>query len=204
MHNRASLKGILWLPEVLKWVAAKTGTITRPSSFISWPLHFINWIYSLLNRAKPGSGGIIAQSRLNFSILEWCLRKDVTQSIKWLHIPKSTVWRELGMILVIREIHFIFRKTPSEVPTALFSRYCLPSCLSISSHWVGSFIFRCMADSLLIATKMNSLLWMIISELRPQCNGAGWLNASECFGSSQLSMHRWQNNIAAYDRPHKA
>jgi hypothetical protein len=53
MHNRASVKGILSLAEGFKRVAAKTGTITRPSTFISLQLHCVIWLHGLLNRAKP-------------------------------------------------------------------------------------------------------------------------------------------------------
>jgi len=85
-HNRASVKGILWLAEVFNRVALKTGTITYPSTFIFLPLHCNTWLYDLLNWAKPGYGGSIAQSWLNMSILEYCSRKDVTQLIKCLCI----------------------------------------------------------------------------------------------------------------------
>ena len=77
-HNRAPVKRILSHTEGFKRVAAITGNITHPSSFISLPLHSITWLYGLLNWAKPGYGGIIAQSWLNLSILECCLRKEVT------------------------------------------------------------------------------------------------------------------------------
>jgi len=64
--------------------------------------------------------------------------------------------------------------------------------------------FRSIANCLSIATTMNSLLQTMISVLCTQGNGAAWLNASECFWYSQPSMHRWQDSIAASDRPHKA
>jgi len=82
--NTASVKGILWLTKGSKRVGTITGTITRPSAFILLPFHCVTWEYGMLNRSKPGYGGIITQSWLNLSILEWCLSKDVTQSIKCL------------------------------------------------------------------------------------------------------------------------
>ena len=87
-HNRASVKGILWFARGFKRVSATTGTITCPSAVISSHLHCITWQNGLLNRVKTGYGGIIAQSWLNLSILECCLRKDVTHSIKCLSIPR--------------------------------------------------------------------------------------------------------------------
>jgi len=125
MHNRASLKGILWLAQGLKRVAVKTGTIIHPSAFISLPLHWVTWLYGLLNRAEPGYGGIIAQSWWDLSILVCCSRKDLTETFKSLSIPIEMVWRISGTIIVVREMGFIFQKTPSEVPTARSSS-CFP------------------------------------------------------------------------------
>jgi len=104
MHNRASVKGILWLDEGFKRVAKKIGTITCLSTFISLPLDWVTWLYWLVNRAKPAYGGIIARSWLNLSILESCSRKDITQSIKYLSIPWWMVWSISGTIIVIRDI----------------------------------------------------------------------------------------------------
>jgi len=87
VHNKATAKGIFWLAEGFIKVAVKTGTITCLSAFIYIPLHCVTWQYGLLDRVKPGYGGIITQRRLNFSILECCSRKDVTQSNKYLGIP---------------------------------------------------------------------------------------------------------------------
>jgi len=87
MHIRASVKVILWVAEGFRRVALKTGTITRQSAFISLPLHCVTCLYGLLNWAKTGYGGIIAQSWLHSKILECCLRKEVTQSIESLLIP---------------------------------------------------------------------------------------------------------------------
>jgi len=81
-HNRTSVKGILRLAKQFERVAAKTGNITHPSAFISLPLYCVTWLNSLLNGAKPGYGGLTAQSWLNLLILECCLRKDGTLSIK--------------------------------------------------------------------------------------------------------------------------
>jgi len=141
IHKRASVKGIFWLTEEFKWVAVKTGTITRLSTFFSLALHCVTCLYGLLNWAKPGYGSIILQSWLNLSILEWCSREDVTQYIKWLNIPRLTVWRILGTIIVCREMHFIFQKAPSVVPTTWSSRYCLASRLSVIFPSVVSIIF---------------------------------------------------------------
>jgi hypothetical protein len=77
---------------------------------------------------------------LNLSILACCSRKDVTQSIKCFSIPRLTVWRILGMIIVVGEMHFIFQTTPSEVPTARSYRYCLSSHFSVSSPSVASIL----------------------------------------------------------------
>jgi len=51
---------------------------------------------------------------------------------------------------------------------------------------------------------LNSHLQMTIVVLCKQRNGASWSRAIEWFRSIQPSMHRWQDNIAASDRPHIA
>ena len=126
---------------MFKWLAAKTEPITQQSAFNPSPLHWVTWLYGLLNRAKSGYGGIIAQCWLNLSILEWCSRKDVTQSIKCLSIPRWMVWIISGTIIDVREMHFIMQMTPSEVQTAWSSTYCAAFHLSVSSPWVGSIFF---------------------------------------------------------------
>jgi len=141
MHNRASVKGMLRLAKGCERVAAKTGTITCLSAFISLSLHCITWLYGLLNWSKQGYGDSITQSWLNMSILECCSSKAVTHSIKCLSIPRERIWRIPGTIIVIGEMHFIFQITPCESPAAQSSRYCLASHLSISSPWVTSSIF---------------------------------------------------------------
>jgi len=137
----ASVKGILWPTDEFERVTAKTGIIMRPSSFIFVTLCCRTWLYGLLNRGKPGNGVIIAQSVLNLPILECCSRKNITQSIKWLSIPRQMVGRMLGTIIVVGEMHLIIQKMPSKVPTARCSRHCLASRLSVSSPWVVSIIF---------------------------------------------------------------
>jgi len=88
MQNRASVNGILRLTEAIERVTMKTGTITPLSAFISLPLYFVTWLHSLLNWAKPWYRGVITQSWLKLSILECSSRKDVTQSIRCLSIPR--------------------------------------------------------------------------------------------------------------------
>jgi len=134
MHHRASVKGILCLAGGLQRVAMKTGTITRHSAFISGPLHCVTWLYGLFNIAKPGYGGIIAQSGLNLSIMECCSRKDVTQSDKWWRIPRHTVWSISSRIIVVGEMNFVIQLISCEVPTARSPRYCLASRLSLISN----------------------------------------------------------------------
>jgi len=141
MHNTTSVKGNLWLAKGFETVAAKSGSMTHPSAFISIPLYCVTRLYGMLNWTKPGYGGIIAQSWLNMFILDCCSRKDITQSIKCLNILWWRVWRISGMIIVVRDMHFICQKTPSEVPITQSARYCLPSCLSMSTPWVASIIF---------------------------------------------------------------
>jgi len=140
-HNRASVNGILWLTKQYKWVAANTGTIMCPSVFLSLLLHSIKWLYSLLNCAIPGYGSIIVLSCSNVSILQCYSRKGITLSIKFSSIPRWMVWRILCTITVLGEMHFLFQKTPSAVPTTWYSRYCLASSLSIPSLWVACIIF---------------------------------------------------------------
>jgi len=139
-HNRASVKGIIWLAEAFKRVATKTETITRPSAFISLPPHCVTLLYGLLNAAKPEYRGIIAQTWSKLAILECCSRKDVTQSAKWLCIQRWMIGGISGLIIVVGEMHFILQMKPSKVPTAGSSGYCLASRLSISSPWVVSII----------------------------------------------------------------
>ena len=139
--NRASVKGIVWLAKGFERVSTKTGTIPHLTALISIPLGCISWLYWLLNRAKPGYGGIIAQSWLNLAILECGSSKDVTQSIERLSIRRWKVSTISGTMIVVGEMHFIFQTTPSEVPTAWSSRYYLASRLSVSSPWVASIIF---------------------------------------------------------------
>ena len=137
-HNRAFVKGIIPLTMGFKRVAINTGTITRLSALISLPLHCVTWLYALLNRAKPGYRSIIAQSWFDLLILESCSREHVTQSIKCLSILWRTVGRIWGEIIVVGEMHSIFQKLPSELPTTQSYRYCLASCVSVSSTWVPS------------------------------------------------------------------
>jgi len=85
MHTRASVKGILWLTEGFERLAMKTGTTTSPSASITLWLHCITWPGGLSQWAKPGYGGIIAQSRLYCSTLECWLSMDITQFIKCFH-----------------------------------------------------------------------------------------------------------------------
>jgi len=61
-----------------------------------------------------------------------------------------------------------------------------------------------MADSLSIATMMSCILQTSMLVLHTQGNEVAWFSASDCFRSSQPSMHRWQDNIAASDCPHEA
>jgi len=82
MHSRASVKGILWIPEGFQRIAVKTGTIAGLTTFISRPLDLVRWLSGMLNRGKPGYGAIIAQSCVDLSNLECFLRNDVTQIIK--------------------------------------------------------------------------------------------------------------------------
>jgi len=140
MHNRASVEGILGPTEWFERVAPKTGTIMGSSAFISLDPHGVVWLYPLLNRAKPRYGGIITQSWLILSILDCGSKTDVTQSIEWLSIPRLMVWRMSGMIISFREMCFIFKKTPSDLPTAASSRYCVSSHLSVLSPQVASII----------------------------------------------------------------
>ena len=85
-NNGSSKKGIIWLAEGFERVTTKSWTITRSSAIISLTLNYITWLCGLLNCVKPRYVGIIAQCWLNLSILECCLRKGITQSIKWLSI----------------------------------------------------------------------------------------------------------------------
>jgi len=78
MHNMAAVQGILWMAERFKWDTAKTGTITLLSTFFSLPLHCVTGLHGLLSQVKPGNGRIIAHGWINFSILECCLRKEIT------------------------------------------------------------------------------------------------------------------------------
>jgi len=96
MHNRASVEGILWLAEGFEKDTAITGTITLPSAFISLTLNWVSWLYGLLNRAKPGYGGIITQSWLNLSIPECGLMKE-RYPVR--HMPKHT---EMDRVKIIR------------------------------------------------------------------------------------------------------
>jgi len=140
MHNMLCVDEILWLTERVERDTTKTGSFTLRSAIISRWLHYITWLYALLNRAKPGYGGIMPQSWLNLLILECCLRKDITQSIKCLNIPSKTVWRISGMRMVVGDIHFIFQKTPFEVPTSQWSTYCPSSLFSALPTWVPSIV----------------------------------------------------------------
>jgi len=140
IHNGAWGKGILWLAKGWKWVAMQTGTITHLSAFITLPLHCITWLYGLLNWVKPRYGGIIAQKWLNLSILECCLRKNITQSITRFSILRYKEWRILGTITVDGEMHFIFQQTPSDDTTTWSCRYCLASQVSILPPWVASIL----------------------------------------------------------------
>jgi len=122
VHNWDSVKGFLWLTKGDNSVTAKTETITCPSTFISLPFSCVMSLFGLLNWAMPGYGGIITHSWLDIFMLECCSRKDVTQSIKCLTIPKWMVWRTSGMIIVVGEMHFRFQNLPSEVRTTWSSR----------------------------------------------------------------------------------
>jgi len=83
-------------------------------------------------------------------------------------------------------------------PLDLLDIVVLPNALShLAESWVVS--IRYIARRLPIATMTNSLLQITISVLRAPGNGAALLNACECFQSSQPSLHRWQDNIAASD-----
>jgi hypothetical protein len=98
MHNRASVKRVLWLAKVFKRVATKTGTLTCPSAFISLPLHWVSRLYGLLIQAKPGHGGIVAQSWLNLLLLKCCLRKVITQSICYAFGVTGIFWDHTGLL----------------------------------------------------------------------------------------------------------
>ena len=79
------------------------------------------------------------------------------------------------MIVVVREMHFIFQMLPSEVATGQSSAYCL------ASHFneLRELSFGSRANSHPIPTTMNFLLQMTFSVLRTQGNGVACLSASE-------------------------
>jgi len=98
------------------------------------------------------------------------------------YIPPDTVWESNHSTLQI------------------LSCFLHPRLISLSREYHrGS-----RADSLIIATTMNSHLQTTISVVSTEGNGANRLGESECFQSSLPSMHRWDDNIAASDRPHEA
>jgi len=68
--------GMHWLTVRFKRFVMQTDTITRRSACISTPLSCITWQCDCSNWAKPGYGGIIRQSWLNVSILEFSVRKE--------------------------------------------------------------------------------------------------------------------------------
>jgi len=141
MYHGASVKGIFWLAQRFKWVAAKTKTSTHPSVFIFLQLNYVTWLFPSLNWALWEYGGIIAQSWWNLLNVKWSLRKDVTQSIKCLSRAELTICRISGMIIVIGEMHSILQKKPSKVPTTRSWRHCLASHLSVLSLYVARIIF---------------------------------------------------------------
>jgi len=67
-HNRASLQGIIGLTKGFERVATKTGTIMQRSASISLPLHYITWLYGMMNQASQDMetplprAGVICQS----------------------------------------------------------------------------------------------------------------------------------------------
>jgi len=115
--------------------------IMHPGASISSRLQCMPWLYDLLSRAKLVYGGIITQRWFNVSILEYCSRKNVTQSIKCFSIPREKVWGISCTILVVWEMYFIFQTAPSEAPTTWSSRYFLHSHLSVSFPQPTNIIF---------------------------------------------------------------
>jgi hypothetical protein len=79
----------------------------------------------------------------------------------------------------------------------------LPISLSqLTQSWLSS--YGCRADSLAVAMRRNFHCDMTISVIHTHGNMNAWLNATECFQSSQSFIHRWQDYIAPSNRRHKA
>jgi len=102
------------------------------------PGHVANTSY--MHWANPWYGGIIAQSCLSLSFLESCSSNNVIQSLKRLSIPRKTVRYIFGLTIVVRQMHFIFNKIPSEVATCQSSRQCVSPVLCITTSWVAGII----------------------------------------------------------------